>query len=105
MAANLDLFSIHLHRQPNANTKLDLRSRKYIFLEIRQVSHYRNIFHKGYVTNELLRVHAREIRIIGQVLLPLSCHLLRTNQRNSRTQDFLDEETGDLCQDYSSSLK
>ena len=26
MAANLDLFRMHLHRQPNANTKLDLRS-------------------------------------------------------------------------------
>ena len=26
MAANLDLFGMHLHRQPNANTKLDLRS-------------------------------------------------------------------------------
>ena len=25
-AANLDLFCMHLHRQPNANTKLDLRS-------------------------------------------------------------------------------
>ena len=25
MAANLDLFHIHLHRKPNANTKLDLR--------------------------------------------------------------------------------
>ena len=24
MAANLDLFRVHLHRQPNANTKLDL---------------------------------------------------------------------------------
>ena len=26
MAANLDLFRIYLHRQPNADTKLDLRS-------------------------------------------------------------------------------
>ena len=26
MAANLDLFRMHLHRKPNANTKLDLRS-------------------------------------------------------------------------------
>ena len=26
MAANLDLFRMHLRRQPNANTKLDLRS-------------------------------------------------------------------------------
>ena len=26
MAANLDLFRTHLHRKPNANTKLDLRS-------------------------------------------------------------------------------
>ena len=26
MVANLDLFRMHLHRQPNANTKLDLRS-------------------------------------------------------------------------------
>ena len=26
MAANLDLFCMHLHRQPNANTKLDLWS-------------------------------------------------------------------------------
>ena len=26
MAVNLDLFHMHLHRQPNANTKLDLRS-------------------------------------------------------------------------------
>ena len=26
MAANLDLFRMHLHRQPNANTKLDLQS-------------------------------------------------------------------------------
>ena len=25
MAANLDLFRMRLHRQPNANTKLDLR--------------------------------------------------------------------------------
>ena len=28
MAANLDLFRVHLHRQPNANTKLDLRPLK-----------------------------------------------------------------------------
>ena len=26
MAANLDLFRMHLHRQHNANTKLDLKS-------------------------------------------------------------------------------
>ena len=26
VSANLDLFRMHLHRQPNANTKLDLRS-------------------------------------------------------------------------------
>ena len=26
MAANLDLFRMYLHRQPNANTKLDLRA-------------------------------------------------------------------------------
>ena len=26
MAANLDLFCMHLHRQPNTNSKLDLRS-------------------------------------------------------------------------------
>ena len=26
MAANLDLFRMRLHRQPNAKTKLDLRS-------------------------------------------------------------------------------
>ena len=26
MAANLDLFRMHLHRKPNANTKLDLWS-------------------------------------------------------------------------------
>ena len=26
MAANLDLFRIHLHRQTNTNTQLDLRS-------------------------------------------------------------------------------
>ena len=26
MAANLDLFRMHLHRKPNANTELDLRS-------------------------------------------------------------------------------
>ena len=26
MAANLDLFHMHLHRQPNTNTKLDLQS-------------------------------------------------------------------------------
>ena len=25
MAANVDLFRMYLHRQPNANTKLDLR--------------------------------------------------------------------------------
>ena len=25
MAASLDLYRMHLHRQPNANTKLDLR--------------------------------------------------------------------------------
>ena len=28
MASSLDLFRMHLHRQPNANTKLDLRSRR-----------------------------------------------------------------------------
>ena len=26
MAANLELFRMHLYRQPNAKTKLDLRS-------------------------------------------------------------------------------
>ena len=29
MAANLDLFRMHLHRQPNINTKLDLRMMYY----------------------------------------------------------------------------
>ena len=50
-------------------------------------------------------VQAVELFIIGEALLPLSCHLLRTNQRRSRTMDFLDEETGDLCHDYFFSLK
>ena len=26
MAANLDLFCMHLHRKPNTNTKLDMRA-------------------------------------------------------------------------------